>query len=38
MISMGYDILILDDSEAFPSIHDGNNDRIPKAKLMGKEM
>jgi hypothetical protein len=38
MISSSYDIFDLDDSEIFPSIHEGNNYRLPKAKLMGKEM
>jgi hypothetical protein len=38
MISTSYDIFDLDDSEFFPSIHEGKNYRLPKAKLMGKEM
>jgi hypothetical protein len=38
MISTSYDILDLDDSAIFTSIHEGNNYHLPKAKLMGKEM
>ena len=38
MISIGYDIFYLNDFEAFAFIADGNNYRLPKAKLMGKEM
>jgi hypothetical protein len=38
MISTSYDMFDLDDSEVFPSIHEGNNFPLPSAKLMGKEM
>ena len=38
MISSSYDIFDLEGPEIFPSLHEGNNYRLPKAKLMGKEM
>jgi hypothetical protein len=38
VISIGYDMSNLDDSEVFPFIHGESNYRPPKPKLMGKEM